>query len=171
MVPHYVDGLSAVDLFAMRISHCLLLVVAVPNLPLGLPSYGQPPQQVVQTITVRLLNAKTGEPMKNKMVTFEWEGEWKRTKIKSDEQGLGTAEVPAGEKEFSLMPGPKVGKEPYRIPYLDCSEGRPTFFQVSLVLEKGFAPKNSCSRKTAIAHPGEVVFCGLPKPWWVPDFQ
>jgi hypothetical protein len=123
-----------------------------------------------QTITIRLLNAKTGEPMGNKMVTLEW-GVMERSEVKSDKQGLGTVEVPAGVKEFSLLSGPKVGKEPYRIPYLDCNEGRPDFIEVSLVLEKGYVLRNTCGHKSAVARPGEVVFWLLPNPWWMPDMQ
>src|ERR1700748_1263756 len=53
----------------------------------------QPSHGVAQAITLRLLNAKTGRPMKNKMVTFLWEGQWHRTEIKSNDQGLGIVEV------------------------------------------------------------------------------
>jgi cbb3-type cytochrome oxidase subunit 1 len=37
-----------------------------------------------QTITVRLLNAKTGKPMKGKKVTFEWDGKLDHTVITID---------------------------------------------------------------------------------------
>jgi hypothetical protein len=118
------------------------------------------------------LNAKSGKPMKNKMVTFEWGETWDRSEIAFDKQGMGTVEVPAGEHKFTLSAGPKVGKEPYRIPYLDCNEPKmKLFIQVSLVLEKGYVLGNTCGRKSAVAHPGEIVLWGLPNSWWKPDMQ
>jgi hypothetical protein len=125
-----------------------------------------------QTITVRLLNAKTGKPMANKMVTFQWRGSWDESVIALDKNGLGTVAVPPGEHEFTILAGPKVGKEPYRIPYLDCNETKMELLvRVSLVLEKGYVLGNTCGRKTALAQPGEVVFWALPNPWWMPDMQ
>jgi hypothetical protein len=125
-----------------------------------------------QTITIRFLNAKNGKPVKTVMVTFEWKsGRLDRSEIMSDKQGLGSVEVPAGEREFSIEAGPKIGKEPYRIPYLDCNEGRPTFIQVALVVEKGYVLPNTCGQKSAVAHPGEIVFWLLRNPWWKPDMQ
>jgi hypothetical protein len=125
-----------------------------------------------QAINIRLLNAKTGKPMNNKMVTFEWgSGDRDRSAIRSDEQGLGSVAVPAGEHEFTLEAGPKVGKEPYRIPYFDCNEGRPTFIQISSVLQNGLVLRNTCGQQSAVAKPGEIVFWLLPLPWWEPDMQ
>lgn len=111
-----------------------------------------------QTITVRLLNAKTGKPMKGKKVTFEWDGKLDHTVITIDKSGLGTVEVPPGVREFTLLAGPKVGKDPYRIPYLNCNVNPWATIGVSLVLDKGYVPRNDCSRKSTAVHPGEVAF-------------
>jgi len=125
-----------------------------------------------QKITVRLLNAKTGKPMSGKMVTLEWRGTSDEAVIKSDDQGLGTVQVPAGKHEFGLLAGPKVGKEPYRIPYFDCNESKTELFiQLSSVLQNGLVLRNTCGQQSAIAKPGEIVFWLLPLPWWEPDMQ
>jgi len=124
-----------------------------------------------QTITVRLLNAKSGKPMKGKKVTFEWDGKLNKTVITIDKSGLGTVVVPTGVREFTLLAGPKVGKEPYRIPYLNCNVNPWATIEVSLALDKGYLPRNDCSRISTAAHPGEVVFWALPNPWWQPDMQ
>ncbi len=155
----------------MKIALCLPLLIAVPHLAYCQRANEKPSHRLGQTIIVRLLNAKTGKPMNDKMVTFKWERQWKRSEVKSDQQGLGTVEVPTGEEEFTLLAGPKIGKDPCRIPYLDCNERWDTFIQVSLVIEKGYVPQNTCGEKSATAHPGEIVFWLLPLPWWMPDMQ
>jgi hypothetical protein len=125
-----------------------------------------------QTITIRLLNAKSGNPMGSKMVTIQWRKSWDQSVIAFDNHGLGTVDVPSGEHEFTIIAGPKVGKEPNRTPYIDCNETRMELLvQVSLVLEKGYVLENRCGRKSAVAHPGEIVFWVLPNPWWEPDMQ
>jgi hypothetical protein len=148
-----------------------LLFLAVSNLTLAQLRPETPPHPAAQTITVRLLNAQTGKPMTNKMVTVRWLGGWDKSEIALDNQGAGTVDVPVGIHEFTLDEGPRVGKEPYRIAYLDCNDRHGAKIQVSLVMEKGFVPKNGCGDKTTSAHPGEVVLWGLPKPWWQPDMQ
>ena len=125
---------------------------------------------MADTITVPVLNARTGAPLKNKMVTVQW-GPWEKSEITLDMQGTGTVAIPAGAREFTLTEGPKVGDQPYRVAYLDCNEPPLVPIQISLVIEKGFVPKNACSGKIVAARPGEVVFWGLPRPWWIPDFQ
>ena len=124
-----------------------------------------------QTLTIRLLNAKTGKPMKNKMVTLLWEDRVDKSVAKMNAQGFGIVEVPPDAKEFRLFAGPKVGKEPYRIPYQDCSVVSSEVIQVSKVIELGYVPRNLCGTKSVGARPGEIVFWALPIPWWKPDMQ
>jgi hypothetical protein len=150
----------------------LLLLFAVSIVSRAQSPSPRPQHEVKRTITIRLLNAKTVKPMRNKMVTFVWDvSESGNSEATLDEQGVGTVDIPAAAHKFSLLAGPKVGKEPYRIPYLNCNEGRSAFIQVSLVLEKGYVPGNECGHNSTLAHPGEVVYWALPKPWWQPDFQ
>jgi hypothetical protein len=117
------------------------------------------------------LNAKTGKPMNNKMVTFAWSDRLDESVVAFNKEGLGTVVVPAGVHKFTLLAGPRVGDEPYRIPFVDCNAGGIATLQVSMVLEKGYAPRNACGDKSAVAHPGEIVFWALPLSWWRPDFQ
>ncbi len=132
-----------------------------------------PPRLPAQTITIRLLNAKTGKPMVDKMVTFDWLNEkLDQSVVRSDDQGMGTVEIPVEQRKFSLQAGPRVGKEPNRIPYIDCNESKTELFiQVSSVLQNGLVLRNTCGQQSAVAKPGEIAFWLLPLPWWEPDMQ
>jgi hypothetical protein len=125
-----------------------------------------------QVLTVRLLNAKSGQPMGNKNVTILWSPSF-FSKVEVHLGKDGTAQIPIkpGADSFSMMEGPRAGKEPYRVAYLDCNESDVKIVSVEEVLRKGVVPPNSCSDQTRLPKPGEIVFWGLPRPWWQPDFQ
>jgi hypothetical protein len=126
---------------------------------------------VAQTLTIRLLNGKTGKPISDKNVTVRWgKDSLNETVVSIDKNGIGTFDV-QGQTEFSLTEGPRRGNEPYRIAYSDCNEPMYGKVQVKQALDAGYVPKNTCSRRTFNPKPGEVVFWGLPKPWWQLDFQ
>lgn len=124
-----------------------------------------------QTITVRLLNAKTGEAIGKKNVTVKWTDGSKSSEILLDNKGQGNFQIPSGRREFFLMAGPRSGNEPYRVAYIDCNEPAVAAIQVAQVLEKGFAPRNNCGHQSFVSRPGEIIFWALPLPWWKPDFQ
>jgi hypothetical protein len=122
-----------------------------------------------QTLTIRLLNAKSGKAMGKKKITVRWVKDLKSSEVVLDANGTGHVEVLPGMTEFSVMEGPRIGKEPGRVAYLDCNENSGAFLPVALVVEKGVVPGNRCGHKTT-AHPGEIVFWALPIPWQ-PDMQ
>jgi hypothetical protein len=125
-----------------------------------------------QTITIRLLNGKTGKPISNQNVTIRWAGDsMQGTVVAVNHKGIGRVEIRPGEASFALMEGPRNGKEADRVAYIDCNEHTGTLISVSRVMETGFVPGNSYGDHTFQTHPGEVVFWGLPRPWWKPDMQ
>jgi hypothetical protein len=126
-----------------------------------------------QTITVRMLNGKTGKPLSNKNVTLRWSPHFDPpgSVVNSGKDGVATAEVPLGAKMFWVMGGPKVGNDPNRIPYINCNAPMEMTLQVEQVLKNGYVPGNTCSKKSAVSRPGEIVFWAMPKPWWQPDMQ
>ena len=126
-----------------------------------------------QTITVRMLNGKSGRPLSNKNVTLVWSPDFSPlgTVVHLGKDGTGTAEIRGDAELFRMIPGPKAGKEPDRIPYIDCNEPMMERVQISQVLKTGFVPGNACGKKSAIPRPGEIVFWAMPKPWWQPDMQ
>jgi hypothetical protein len=120
-----------------------------------------------QTITIRLLNARTGKPIDDKLMTLDW-GSFGSIYVALNKQGAGTVQVPAGSHEFSFQDVSKKNDDAYGYSYFNCNEPPTTNVPVSLVLDKGFVAQNSCSQKTAIVHPGEAIFWISPKPWWMP---
>lgn len=127
-----------------------------------------------QTLTIRLLNGKTGRPMSNKNVTVQWSPgyfPWEGSVVYFGKDGIGKVEVHSGAEFFTMMTGPKIGKEPYRIAFIDCNEPMMVKIQIAQVLKGGYVPRNGCSKKSAVPRPGEIVFWAEPTPWWQPDMQ
>ncbi|MBW8870412.1 MAG: hypothetical protein JF563_06500 [Acidobacteriales bacterium] len=129
------------------------------------------PLHAQQRITIRLLNGKSGKPIAHENVTSRWGGGLGTSVVVSvDEQGTGTVEVPAGADTFEMSEGPRKGSEPYRLAYADCNQSKMAI-RVRGVLEHGANPGDDCGDPKYQPHPHEVVFWGLPRPWWKPDFQ
>ena len=128
------------------------------------------PMSQSQTFTIRLLNAKSGKAMQNKNVTLIW-GVQSEVEVFIGKEGVGHAAIPPGATTFSMMEGPKIGNEPFRVAYFDCNDSAGKSPLVSQALEKGFVPRNTCGHKSVVPKPGELIFWALPRPWWVPDFQ
>jgi hypothetical protein len=142
----------------------IALHIAGVALPAPLPA---------QTITIRLLDGKTGRFLSDKNVTLLWSPDYfpPGSVIYFDKDGIGTVKVPSGSEFFIMRGGPKIGKEPYRIPFINCNASMSEMIRVSEVLKRGYVPGNTCSKKTAVPRPGEIVFWAIPKPWWQPDMQ
>jgi hypothetical protein len=124
-----------------------------------------------QTLTVRLLNGKSGKPIKKKSMWISWDDSFDETELFIGADGLGHIQIPQGARSLLMTPGPRSKKEPLRDAFFDCNNERVPSIDVATILEKGFVPGNTCGKKTVAAHPGEVVFWGSPLPWWLPDFQ
>jgi hypothetical protein len=123
-----------------------------------------------QTIRVRLLNAKNGKPIAKRYVSIQWKDNFEHTDLLTDSLGVAVFPIPSGANEFYLMGG-GTEKEPYRTVYLDCGFQPKSFNLVTTVVKSGIVPKNQCGRASVVPKPGEIVFWGLPRAWWQPDFQ
>lgn len=118
-----------------------------------------------QTLTVRLLDAKSARPMGGYYVRVHWIGEFEESHVWIGRDGVGHVKVPIGAKGFGMRPGPKVGNEPNRIPYINCNNSAShQGFQVADALRRGIVPGNECGKQGLDARPGEVVFWALPLP-------
>jgi len=122
-----------------------------------------------QSITVRVLNARSGRPLAHQNVTIAWADTLDKTVVNLGPDGTGKLDV-GGRSQFAMMSGPKSGKEPYRIAYINCNNF--SMVQVDDVLSRGLVSTNLCSAKvSAKVKPGEIVFWGVPLHWWEPDLQ
>jgi hypothetical protein len=140
-----------------------------------------------QTITLRLVDGNTGKPFskQNLHVTFWWEDpsspnkdKWRPLnwpedgmEVYVDKTGVAHIPVPAKATKIDVREGLKIGKDPYRVPYLDCTATFP-LISIADVLERGFVPENRCNKNLNVkSSPGEFIFFGKPIPWWMPDMQ
>jgi hypothetical protein len=126
-----------------------------------------------QTLTIRLLNAKSGKPLRDQTVTLEWAKDIQHSKdfppssVTMDHEGIGHVDVPSGASGFSLLPGSKPGKEPSRFAYFNCNQTG--LIAVEEVLQMGVVPNNGCGASTVPRQRGQVVLWALPNSW-VPTF-
>lgn len=121
-----------------------------------------------QTLTIKLVDAKSGKPMRRQNVTVKWDNS-DSSVVAVNNVGLGRVDVSPGAMQFILLTGPKKGAEPYRVAYMDCNERASIFISVSDVVRNGIVPKNKCGNQMLAPHPGEIVFWARPRPFW--DFQ
>jgi hypothetical protein len=124
-----------------------------------------------QTITVRLINGETGKPMKNLNVTLHWDQDsFKSSVVFIGPEGVGHVDVLRGATAFYLMGGPKIGKEPNRVAFLDCNQSS-SKVSIEEVIKVGVVPENICGPVKISPKPGQVVSWGRPRHFWEPDFQ
>lgn len=120
-----------------------------------------------QSITVRVLNARTGRPLARQSVRISWPDGFRTTTVNLGSDGTGKLDV-SGETQFGMLPGPSGNKEPNSIAFIDCNHF--STVRVADVLHQGLVSANLCSSKvSADVKPGEVVFWGVPRHWWESD--
>lgn len=120
-----------------------------------------------QSITVRVLNARSGRPLARQSITISWPDTLDKTVVNLGPDGTGKLDL-AGRSEFGMLPGPRSAKEPNSIAYIDCNDF--SAVRVDDVLNRGLVTANRCSSKvSAKVKPGEVVFWGVPLHWWESD--
>ena len=120
-----------------------------------------------QSITVRVLNARSGRPLARQSVMISWPDTMDKTVVNLGPDGTGKLDL-AGRSHFGMLPGPKSDKEPNSVGYIDCNDF--SMVRADEVLRRGLVAANRCSSKiSATVKPGEVVFWGVPLHWWEPD--
>lgn len=142
-------------LVLLRLASVSMILVALPALS--------------QKLQIRVLDAKSGKPLAGQNITIRWPDFSDPTVLHLDADGSAWLTIRAGESSFWMTTGPKPGKEPYRIAYIDCNDS--SHVQVEAAELSGVVPKNECSTRTVSHRVGQVVFWGLPRRWWQPDIQ
>ena len=126
-----------------------------------------------QTITLRLVNGKSGKPVPNKNVTIFYSSKnpTAEQQVRVGPDGLGKFTARSGMESFMLLGGPKDGKILNRIAFIDWNANSGSFVEIKRVVEQGFTFGNECGKTQVVARPGEIIFWAEPIPWWKPDFQ
>lgn len=147
---------KAVNFWSLSVAFCAALLLSSASPLIG------------QSITVRVLNARSGRPLARQNVTISWPDTSDKTVVSLGSDGTGKLDL-AGRSQFGMLPGPKSAKEPNSVTYIDCNDF--SMVRVDDVLSRGLVATNRCSSKiSAKVKPGEVVFWGVPLHWWDPDF-
>ncbi len=150
----------------------------------------KPSKASAEMLTIRLVHGKSGKPVTNKnvTVTFWWEDpespnkdKWTPmgslfggTELYIDKTGAGHIEIPAKAAKVEVRAGPKIGSDPFRIPYEVCNEHLPGLLSIKQVLIEGFVDGDQCNKKLSVKpQPGVIVFFAIPLPWYnkILDFQ
>jgi hypothetical protein len=129
-----------------------------------------PAQTPSQTLTIRMLNGKSGKPLGNRFIAVEFQNSPQKSMIYINKQGIGDLEIPPGATAFSLIaPAKKLGAN--QAAYIVCGLfGQ--FIPVKDVLEHGYVPQNECSSSLHLtAAPGELLYLITPLPWYTPALE
>lgn len=143
----------------MQIALFLLALSSVPSQAQG------------RQFVVRLLNAKNGKGLEGQNLTIYWAPSMEKTVVKLGRNGEGVVHVPAGQSEFVMITGPRVGSEPYRFAYTNCNSRNTSLITVESVFSSGIVPDNVCGKWRVPGSPGNVVFWALPRGFWDLDLQ
>ena len=132
------------------------------------------PAQSGNTIHIRLLNGKTGLPVKadNYMVRIDHletvHNEW----VHINDDGSVTVTLPADAKEIAVKATYSLAIDTY----INCdaakesNKERDIWYPISEILAKGLVAPNECSATHYTAKPGEFVFFVRKRSWRDPEF-
>ncbi len=132
------------------------------------------PAQSGNTIHIRLLNGKTGLPVKadNYMVRIDHletaHNEW----VRINDDGSVTVTLPADAKEIAVKATYSLAIDTY----INCdaakesNKERDIWYPISEILAKGLVAPNECSATHYTAKPGEFVFFVRKRSWRDPEF-
>jgi hypothetical protein len=130
-------------------------------------SGAQTTPQAAPVLTIRMLNGRTGKPMRNTTLRAEFQGSSIKSIITIDKQGIGHLEVPPNATAVSLIAAPRKG-HPEQPAYKVCGPfGQ--LLPIADILAHGFVPQNTCSADlTLTAQPREVLYLIELLPWYTP---
>ena len=149
-----------------RVAHAILTAAA---LLLGAHSVIFCEHASAQTITVRMINAKSGKPINGRFVHAEFQGASGNAVITIDKQGIGHLVLPPGATAVSLIAAHK--KDTNTPAYTVCGPFG-EFLPIQDILTHGTVPDNSCNASLKLtAAPGEVLYFIEPLPWYTPAIE
>jgi hypothetical protein len=124
---------------------------------------------MAQTITIRMINAKSGKPIDGKFVHAEFQGASGNAVITVDKHGIGHLSLPPGATAISLIAAHK--KDTIVPAYTVCGPFG-EFLSIQDILDHGIVPDNVCNASLKLtAAPGEVLYFIEPLPWYTPAIE
>ena len=146
-----------------RRTHSLLLsLVSTAALSGFLPAQTVQPAQTLKTVTVRMLDARTGLPIATSdfLIRIDHKEELHGNWVELNDDSTGKLTLPADATLVTFEAKYNGGTDIY----VNCDSARdkpspvPHWYAVSEILGSGVAASNGCSKHTAVAKPGEIVF-------------
>jgi hypothetical protein len=125
--------------------------------------------QDVKTFHIRLLDGKTGQPVKadNFLVRIDRHETVHNEWVKIDDDGSVTVTVPNDAKEIAVKATYDMSTEKY----INCETAkesdkeRDTWYPIADILKTGVIAANECSKTNYSAKPGEFVFFVRKRGW------
>jgi hypothetical protein len=137
----------------------LLLTLLLPPAPLTQTTSDEP----ANTITLRLLDADSGQPVPNLQVTIYGNtgGRALPVIIEGDLYEINVTSL------ASLRLGEITSTPSMTGDFTPCISHDITSFDIKQIQAKGIAPQNKCSKKSHTAAPGELVIFVRKTRWWM----
>jgi hypothetical protein len=125
--------------------------------------------QTVNTISIRLLDGKTGLPItpSNILPKVDHHDTVRNEWVRMDDDGTMRVMVPADAKELSL----KATYNQSMDTYVNCDVAkesdreRDIWYPISDILKSGVVAPNQCSKTDYTAKPGEFIFFVRKRDW------
>jgi hypothetical protein len=125
--------------------------------------------QSTKTITVKMLDAKTGALIATSdfLVRVDHKEDLHGNWVQLNDDGSGKVTLP-GDAELVTFEA-KYNED--TVIYVNCDSVRdkpapvPHWYAISTILASGVAAPNGCSKHTAVAKPGELVFFVRKQNW------
>jgi hypothetical protein len=125
--------------------------------------------QAVQTVSIRLLDGKTGLPVKasNFIVRVDHNDTFHPDWVKINDDGTVVVTLPADAKEISVKATYGMGIDTY----VNCDAAKESdkerniWYSIATILSAGMVAPDECARASFKAKPGEFIFFVRKRAW------
>ena len=125
--------------------------------------------QAVQTVSIRLLDGKTGLPVKasNFLVRVDHNDTMHPDWVKINDDGTVVVTLPADAKEISVKATYGMGMDTY----VNCDAAKESdkerniWYPIATILSAGIVAPNECAKTDFKAKPGELIFFVRKRAW------
>lgn len=157
------------SLLLLMVSMVVPMVVSMAALTGFLPAQTAQSAPTPKTITIRMLDARTGTPIATSdfLIRIDHKEDLHGNWVQLNDDGSGKVTLP-GDAELVTFEA-KYNED--TVIYVNCDSVRdkpapvPHWYAISTILASGVAAPNGCSKHTAVAKPGELVFFVRKQNW------